>query len=125
MSISVSNSVMNYARSLQGTPIKKYSALSPMVLRSKAGKSNTVTNSSVKRNKGENGNIEKAQNNSGTISTDTEKKVFKTNSEIFYNNYFNTNGDTSFEIDGIAFSAEEIDAVRSVVQNAVSPLLGL
>lgn len=124
MSISVSDSFMNYARAMEGTSLKGYSALSPMVLRSKAGKSNTATNSSAKSNKNENGNIEGVRNNSGTVSSNTEKKVFKTNSEIFYNNYFNTNGDTSFEIDGIAFSAEEIDAVRSVVQNAVSPLLG-
>lgn len=124
MSISVSNSFMNYARSLQGTSLKRYSALSPMVLQSKVGNSYIVKDSSVKSNKDENGNIEGVRNNSGSISSNTEKKVFKTNSEIFYNNYFNTSGDRSFEIDGVAFSAGEIDAVRSVVQNAVSPLLG-
>ena len=43
----------------------------------------------------------------------------------FYNNYLlKTSSDKSYEIDGVSFNAEEIDAVRGVVQNAVSPLLG-
>lgn len=125
MSISVSSSFMNYARSLQGTPLKRYSALSSMVLRSKAGNSNIVTNSSAKTNKDENANIEGVRNNSGTVSSNTDKKVVTRSSEIFYNNYLLKNSnDKSYVIDGAEFSSEEVDAVRNVLQNAVSPLLG-
>lgn len=83
MSISVSDSFMNYAKAMEGTSLKGYSALSPMVLRSKAGKSNTATNSSAKSNKNEDGSIEGVRNNSGTVSSNAEKKVVKRNSGMF------------------------------------------
>jgi len=113
---------MAYAKSLEGTSLEGYSGLSSKVLRSKAGNRNVAASDSGKSDEAENSRTERVQDNSNT--SNAEKKVFKTNNEIFYNNYFNTSGDTSFEIDGVAFSAKEIDAVRSVVQNAVSPLLG-
>lgn len=120
MSISVSGSFMNYARSLQETPLKRYSVLSSTVLRSKTGNSNIVTNSSAK-----NSNIEDVRNNSSIVSANTEKKVVTRGSEIFYNNYLlKTSNDKSYVIDGVKFTSEEVDAVRSVLQNAVSPLLG-
>lgn len=125
MSISLNESFMSYAKSLEGTSLKGYSSLSSKVLRSKAGNSNVAASASRKSDEAENGRTESVQGNSNTVSSNTEKKVVKRNSEIFYNNYIlKTSSDKSYEIDGVAFSAEEIDAVRSVVQNAVSPLLG-
>lgn len=124
MSISVSGSFMNYARSLQGTSLKRYSALSSMVLHSKAGNSNIVTNSFAKSDKNENGSTEGVRNDLATVSLNTEKKVVTRGSEVFYNNYLlKTSNDKSYVIGGVEFSSEEVDAVRSVLQNAVSPLL--
>ena len=125
MSISLNNSFLSYARSLEGTSLKGYFSLSSKVLRSKAGNGNIVTSDSLKSDDAENSKTGNVQENSGTGNSNAEKKVVKRDSEIFYNNYLlKTSSDRSYEIDGVAFSAEEIDAVRSVVQNAVSPLLG-
>lgn len=123
MSISLNNSFMNYAKSLEGTSLKGYSSLSSRVLRSKAGNGSLGTNDSRKTDGTENGRTGRVQDNSNT--SNAEKKIVKRDSEIFYNNYLlKTSSDKSYEIDGVSFSSEEIDAVRSVVQNAVSPLLG-
>ena len=114
---------MSYAKSLEGTSLKGYSSLSSKVLRSRAGNSNVAASVSQKSGGAENARTESVQDNLNT--SNAEKKVVKRNSEIFYNNYLlKTSSDKSYEIDGVAFSAEEIDAVRSVAQNAVSPLLG-
>ncbi|MCI9079789.1 MAG: hypothetical protein HFH68_12865 [Lachnospiraceae bacterium] len=125
MPVPVSGSFMNYEISLQRTPLKRYSALSPVVLRSKAGNSNVATNPYVKSNKGKNGDIKGVQNNSGIVNSNAGKKAVTRGSEIFYNNHLlKTSNDKSYIIDGAEFSSEEVDAVRSVLQNAVSPLLG-
>ena len=122
MSISLNDSFMSYAKSMEGKTLEGYSRLSSKVLRSRAGNSNVAVNASRKSGEAENGRTESVQDNSNT--SNAEKKVVKRTSEIFYNNYLlNTSSDESYEIDGAAFSAEEIDAVSSVVQNAVSPLL--
>ncbi len=123
MSISVSDVFINYAKSLEGTSLKGYSSLSSKVLRSRADNNNIAANDLQKGDETENGRAGSVQDNSNT--SNAERKVVKRNSEIFYNNYLlKTSSDRSYEIDGAAFSAAEIDAVRSVVQNAVSPLLG-
>ena len=125
MSISLNDSFISYAKTLEGTSLKGYSSLSSKVLRSKAGNSNVAANNSQKSDEAENGRTGSVQGNSNTSNSNAEKKVVKRNSEIFYNSYLlKTSSDRSYEIDGVAFSAEEIDAVRSVVQNAVSPLSG-
>lgn len=125
MSMSINSSFMAYAKSLEGTSLSGYSSLSSKTLQSKAENSKIVTNSSASaiNDHHENHRIEEVQDSSNVENT--KKKVVSRNSEIFYNNYLlKTNNDKSYEIDGVAFSAEEIDAVRKVVQNAVSPLLG-
>ncbi|HBI61203.1 MAG TPA: hypothetical protein DDY31_08340, partial [Lachnospiraceae bacterium] len=100
-----------------------YSSLSSKVLRSKAGNGSLGTSNSRKTDGTENGRTGRVQDNSNT--SNAEKKIVKRDSEIFYNNYLlKTSSVKSYEIDGVSFSSEEIDAVRSVVQNAVSPLLG-
>ncbi len=125
MPMSINSSLTTYARSLEGISLKKYSNLSSKVLSSKAGNRNIVTNLSKKSNKNENGSIEGVRADSETRSSKSEKKVVTRDSEIFYNNYLlKTSSDKSYVIDGVEFSSEEVDAVRWVLQNAVSPLLG-
>ena len=125
MSISVNSSFMIYAKSMEGKSLEGYSRLSSKVLRSKVGNSNVAVSNSQKSDEAENCRTESVQGNSKTSNSNAEKQVVKRNSEIFYNSYLlKTSNDKSYEIDGVAFSAEEIDAVRGVVQNAVSPLLG-
>ncbi len=105
MSISLDYSLTGYAKSLEGTALKEYSGLSSKVLRSKPDNSKST---------GENSNA---------VNSHTEKKVVTRNSEVFYNNYLlNTSSDKSYIIDGAAFTSQEVEAVRSVIQNAVSPL---
>lgn len=124
MSMSLNSSFMAYAKSLEGTSLNGSSGLSSKTLRSKAGNSKIATNpsASARSNKSENHRIGGVQD---SLDADNAKKrIVSRNSEIFYNNYLlKTSKDKSYEIDGVAFSAEEIDAARSVVQNAVSPLL--
>ena len=116
---------MAYAKLMEGKSLEGYSRLSSKVLRSKAGNSNVAASDSQKSDKAENGRTGSVQGNSNTSNSNAEKKVVKRNSEIFYNNYLlKTSNDKSYEIDGVAFSSEEVDAVRNVLQNAVSPLLG-
>ena len=123
MSMSVNSPFMAYAKSMEGKSLEGYSRLSSKVLRSKAGNSNAAVSDSQKSDEAENGRTGSVQGNSNTSNSNAEKKVIKRNSEIFYNNYLlKTSNDKSYEIDGVAFSAEEIEAVRIVVQNAVSPL---
>jgi len=105
MSISLDYSLTGYAKSLEGTALKEYSSLSSKVLRSKPDNSKSA---------GENSNV---------VNSNTEKKVVTRNSEVFYNNYLlNTSSDKSYVIDGAVFTSQEVEAVRSVLQNAVSPL---
>lgn len=51
MYISLNNSFMSYAKSLEGISLKRYSSLSSKVLRSKTGSGNIVTNPSAKSDK--------------------------------------------------------------------------
>lgn len=123
MSIFLNNSFMSYAKSLEGTSLKGYSSLSSKVLRSKAGNGDIVTSDSRESDKAENSRTRGVQDDSNTAKA--EKKVVKRDSEVFYNNYIlKTSSDKTYVIDGVAFSSEEVDAVRGVLQNAVSPLLG-
>lgn len=125
MSMFLNSSFMDYAKSLEGASLNRYSGLSSNTLHSKTENSKIAANSSesTKSNKNENHRIEGGEDDSNVV--DTQKRIVTRNSEIFYNNYLlKTSSDKSYVIDGVEFSSEEIDAVRTVVQNAVSPLSG-
>ncbi len=125
MTMFLNNSFMDYAKSLEGTSLNRHSGLSSNTLRSKAGNSKIAANSSSSAMSNKNGNHPIKGVQAGSNAADTPKRIVTRNSEIFYNNYLlKTSSDKSYVIDGVAFSSEEIDAVRTVVQNAVSPLSG-
>lgn len=124
MPMSLNSSFTTYARSLEGTSLKKYSNLSSKFLSSKAGNSNIVTNLSKKSNKNENGSIEGVRADSETRSSKSENKVVTRDSEIFYNNYLlKTSSDKSYVIDSVEFSSEEVDAVRGAPKCSF-PIIG-
>lgn len=123
MSMSLSSSFTAYAKSMEGKSLEEYSRLSSKVLRSKTGNSNVAASDSQKSDESENVRTESVQDNSNISNSSAGKKVVTRSSEIFYNNYLlKTASDKSYIIDGAEFSSEEIEAVQSVLQNAVSPL---